>query len=102
MKAYRPQAGRELVGGVIRQQNGDVLVHVPRQQVGIEVVTVQVTDVKVIGLSNCVPVQPGVVGKWKPRTEERRRGPRIAQHASGRRLEQDPRMTETSNAHPTS
>src|ERR1700730_13117059 len=71
---------------IVRQQDGGVLVDVLGQQLGVEVVLVQMRDVQIVAVTQRVPVQPAVVRERKPRREVRRVAPRVAQNAAGRSI----------------
>ena len=69
---------------IVRQQDGGVLVDVLGQQLGVEVVLVQMRDVQIVAVTERVPVQPAVVREREPRREVGRVDPGVAQNAAGR------------------
>ncbi|BDH55213.1 hypothetical protein MTP03_01520 [Tsukamurella sp. PLM1] len=73
------QLAPQVRDGVVRQEDGGVLVDVLDQVLRVEVVAVQVGDVEVVDVAERLPVQLGVVREREPRREVGRIDPRIAQ-----------------------
>src|SRR5690606_37159811 len=84
---------------VVGQQDGRVLVHVPAQRVGIEVILVQMRDVQVVDVAESVPVETGVVREGHPRGEVRGRDPRIAQDGPRSGLDVETGVSDAGDLH---
>ncbi len=90
----------ELGRRVVRQQHGGALRDVLTQVLGVEVVAVKVRDEEVVGLPDRVPVQLRIVREGEPGTEIRRVDPRVGEHRTVGRLDQDTGVAEAGDAHP--
>jgi hypothetical protein len=89
MEPQRLQRVLQVGNRILRQQHHRVFVDMLAQQLGVEVVVVQVRDVQVVAVAQAVPVQAAVVREGKPGREVGRVDPGVAQNAA--RLGFDPK-----------
>ena len=99
MKPQRLQRILQVGHRIVRQQDHGVLVDVLSQQLGVEVVLVQVRDVEVVAVAQAVPVQPAVVREGKPGREVSRVDPGVAQNAAGWSLDPKAGMADACDLH---
>ncbi|MBG9885601.1 hypothetical protein ABE10_03155 [Bacillus toyonensis] len=98
--AERADVLLELVGRVLREQHLDVLADVPIEQPRVEVVAMAVRDVEEVRFTTePLPVEPAVVGKGEPGSEEGRTEHRVADDVAADRLDEHPGVSESRDPH---
>ena len=93
------EAPTQLVHGKVRKEDRRVLVDGAGQELGVEVVVMQVGDVQVIGRADRVEVDGLVAREGEPGPQVGRREPGVTENASPLGLDEQTGVTEKSHAH---